>query len=91
MLKESSHVNSKLINFLYCQFVLVANFTLNSCATSIPLTVCAITRSLADRLYNKQFNCTTINSINCDFARLFHSPRMTRIKIYIANMKLGIR
>ena len=52
MLKESSQVSSKLLNFLYCQFVLVVNFTLNSRVTSIPLTVCAITHSTAGRLYN---------------------------------------
>ena len=34
MLKESSQVSSKLVIFLYCQFVLVVNFTLNSRATS---------------------------------------------------------
>ena len=53
MLKESSQLSSKLVNFFYCQFVLVVNFTLNSRATSIPLTVCAITHSTADRLCNK--------------------------------------
>ena len=55
MLKESSQVSSKLVNFLYCQFVLVVNFTLNSRATSIPLTVCAITSSTADRLCDNTF------------------------------------
>ena len=51
MLKELSQV-TKLVNFLYCQFVLIVNFTLNSRTTSIPLTVCAITSSTAGRLYN---------------------------------------
>ena len=54
MLKESSLVSPKLINFLQCQFVLVVNLTLNPRATSIPLTVCAITRSTADRLCNNK-------------------------------------
>ena len=80
MLKESSQVSSKLVNFLYCQFVLVVNFTLNSRATSIPLTVCAITSTTADRLCNNTFYrwpfgqltiyCTTINNNNSDFVRL---------------------
>ena len=48
MLKESSQV----VNFLYCQFVLVVNFTLYSRATTVPLTVCAIKSSTADRLCN---------------------------------------
>ena len=50
MLKESSQVSSKLVNFLYCQFVWVVNFTLSYRATSTPLTFCAITSSTADRL-----------------------------------------
>ena len=55
MLKESSQVSSKLINFLYCQFILVVNSTLNSRASSITLT--AITSSTADRLCNNTFYC----------------------------------
>ena len=55
MLNESSQVSSKLVNFLYCQFVLVVNFTFNSRGTSIPLTVCAITIFTADRLCNRTF------------------------------------
>ena len=54
MLKKSSQVSSKLTDFLYCQFVLVDNFTLNSRATSISLSVCAITSSTADRLCNNK-------------------------------------
>ena len=55
MLKASSQVISKLVNFLYCQFVLVVHFSLNSRAISIPLTVCTITSSTADRLCNNKF------------------------------------
>ena len=49
----------RIIAFLYCQFVLVVNFTLNSRATSIPLTICAITSSTADRLCSKKlYSCS---------------------------------
>ena len=52
MLKESSHVSSRFLNFLYCQFVLVVNFTLTSSTTS---TYTAIASSNTDRLCNNTF------------------------------------